>query len=99
MAALKHLEKDMRLTQSAATLILAVVGIGEAHGGDLKHVPVAELKSAYLACTSDKLPAPLPRAAIMWCSVVYEELKEKAFEGDYEKLLAWSRAQATVAAR
>jgi hypothetical protein len=29
----------------------------------------------------------------MKCSVVYEELKQRAFGGDFHKLLAWSKAQ------
>jgi hypothetical protein len=33
------------------------------------------------------------------CSMIYEELKKRAFHGDFEKLLAWSKAQANSAAR
>jgi hypothetical protein len=82
----------MKLTHAAATLVLAIVGLGDARGGDLKDVPVAELKSAYLSCTDMRL-SQQPRSTIMWCSLVYEQLKARAFDGDFEKLLAWSRTQ------
>jgi hypothetical protein len=85
----------MRLTHRVAALVLAVAGLGDAQGGDLKQVPVAELKSAYLSC-SDMILSRQPRSTIMWCSLVYEELKAKAFDGDFEKLLAWARAQSSA---
>jgi hypothetical protein len=40
-------------------------------------------------------------AEVKACSVFYEELKKRAFDGDFDKLLAWSRAQnsTNIAAR
>jgi len=55
---------------------------------------VAELKSMYLACSHAARRGELGRAGIMECSVVYEELKRRAFDGDFIRLLAWSRGQA-----
>jgi hypothetical protein len=85
----------MKLTHAAATLVLAIVGLCDARGDDLKRMPVAELKSVYLACNDMRL-SQQQRSTIMWCSLVYEQLKARAFDGDFEKLLAWSRTQSAA---
>lgn len=54
---------------------------------------IDELKIAYLGCSRSALDGGLSKPGIMGCSVVYEELKRRAFDGDFERLLAWSRAQ------
>jgi hypothetical protein len=59
-------------------------------------VTIEELKTIYLSCDREAMRARLTNAMIMQCSVVYEELKWRAFDGDFEKLLAWSRSQAAV---
>jgi hypothetical protein len=83
----------------ACAAILATLTVGHAHGGDLRTLAIDELKSVYLSCTHDVVLGRLPTGAIMWCSVVYEELKLRAFDGDFAKLLAWSRAQPPVPGR
>jgi hypothetical protein len=35
----------------------------------------------------------MPTGSVAACSVVYEELKRRAFDGDFDRFLAWSRAQ------
>ena len=54
---------------------------------------IAQLKAAYLACSDAADRGELSNAEIMYCSVVYEELKRRAFGGDFERLLAWSRSE------
>jgi hypothetical protein len=62
--------------------------------GKFKDVAVEDLKRAYLLCERMATLERLNHEAIMSCSVVYEQLKQRAFGGDFEKMLAWSKAQA-----
>ena len=62
--------------------------------GDLKAAPAEELRRLYLACHKESMRGRMPPAAIMQCSVVYEELKLRAFDGDFEKLNRWATTQA-----
>jgi len=61
------------------------------------HTPPAEgasiedLKSLYLECDHASVSGRLTRAEAMRCSTIYEALKRLAFDGDFERLLAWSR--------
>ena len=54
---------------------------------------VDELKRAYLLCNRTAMNGSMKHAAAMQCSILYEQLKERAFDGDFYKLLEWSRAQ------
>jgi hypothetical protein len=86
---------NSRAIASAALALCALAtpaALG-APGGEPKAVSIADLKRAYLACARAALRGPLDGGAIMRCSVVYEELKERGFYGDFEKLLTWFRAQ------
>lgn len=62
------------------------------HGVPPEEGNVAELKNAYLECDRASMTRPLTSSEIMQCSVVYEELKKRAFGGDFDKLHAWSRS-------
>ena len=66
---------------------------------DLKHVSVEDLKRGYLACHQASMRRMLDMGETMQCSVIYEALKQRAFGGDFERLLAWTRAQAPATAR
>jgi len=65
---------------------------GQSLEGELKRVPIDELKRVYLSCDRAAAGGQLNTGGIMYCSIVYEELKRRAFGGDFEKLLAWSKA-------
>jgi hypothetical protein len=69
---------------------------GQSSDGELKDVPIDELKSVYLSCNGTVMGGQSNSAEIALCSVVYEELKQRAFSGDFEKLLAWSRGNSSV---
>jgi hypothetical protein len=76
--------------------LLAALATPLAYGqspGALKDLSIDELKRVYLGCDSAAIGGQLSKSEIMLCSVVYEELKQRAFGGDFDKLLAWSRAQ------
>lgn len=58
-----------------------------------KRVPIEELKRVYLSCDREAISGQLSAGGIMNCSIVYEELKRRAFGGDFDKFLAWSSAK------
>ena len=88
---------------TAAVALAAVFGAAQAQPtlGDVKHLTVDDLKRGYLACHEASTRRVLAMGEVMHCSVVYEALKQRAFGGDFERLLAWARTQPprTAAAR
>jgi len=88
-----------RPRKCAATMLLCLIAGGAfaapdpAQIGGPRQAPVEELKVTYLKCNREALAGRLDRGTIMSCSIVYEALKEKAFDGDFARLLTWSRAQ------
>lgn len=78
-------------------LLLIALTLPAAHSqsldAELKEVPIDELKRVYLSCDRAADSGQLNTGGIMYCSMVYEELKRRAFGGDFARLLAWSRAQ------
>ena len=71
--------------------LTAPSAVGQADESRLKTMTVDDLKSLYLACDRAAMRGLLAAGAIAQCSAVYEELKRRAFGGDFERLLAWSR--------
>jgi hypothetical protein len=53
-------------------------------------IPLETLKSAYLKCERMGLSGKLVTGDIMMCSVIYEEVKRRAFDGDFTRLKAWA---------
>lgn len=49
------------------------------------------LKRAYIDCERRALVQRIPADEIMQCSVVYEDLKRRAFDDNWIKLWQWSR--------
>lgn len=86
----------IRVVTLVAIALAAPIAHGHSHSGEFEGVPIAELKRVYLSCDRAATGGRLNSAAIMQCSIVYEELKKRAFGGDFGKLLAWSRAQSSV---
>lgn len=50
---------------------------------------VPALKASYLACERAALGGEMPAGEIARCSVVYERLKDRAFDGSFRALRAW----------
>ena len=71
-----------------ATSCMASPGVGASAGSDLD-----ALKIAYLRCDRRAAESLLSFAEATDCSGIYEELKARAFAGDYLKLLTWWRAE------
>ena len=53
---------------------------------------IEDLKRLYLECDRVSVARLLTQGEAMLCSTVYEALKRHAFDGDFDRLLAWSRA-------
>jgi hypothetical protein len=77
---------------AALVWLVAASAAGQAQRSDLKDTPTEALESLYLFCHGEAIRGRLAREAIMQCSVVYEELKWRAFEGDFEKLNHWAKS-------
>lgn len=78
----------------AALLVCALTPLGavaQAAPAALQELTVEQLKRVYLACDRASLEGRPVASEIALCSIVYEELKRRAFDGDFDKLLAWSR--------
>jgi hypothetical protein len=52
-----------------------------------------QLKSAYLDCDRAASGGLASAVEAAHCSVVHEELKERVFGGDFDRLLAWWKAE------
>jgi hypothetical protein len=97
-------DEDMKKwTRSAACVwivaLLPTVAHGQVDRSRLNSLTVGQLKTRYLACDSAAMRGELGSGAIAGCSVVYEELKQRGFGGDFGRLLTWSKSQPGVAAR
>jgi hypothetical protein len=76
-----------------ATLLLASSAFAQA-GPDDSSPPIvddAALENAFWACDVAATRDALPLSAGAQCAIVSDALKERRFEGDFERLLAWWR--------
>lgn len=81
----------------AAATLTTTVALGTAYArpplDNLDQVSIDDLKQSYLACHRASMRHALDSGEAMHCSVIYEALKHRAFGGDFERVLAWTRAQ------
>lgn len=89
-----HIKSIRRASTLLLAALVAASASGQVEPSGSKNLPIEELKSAYLSCEHASMRGRLDSPTVMQCSVVYEALKWRAFDGDFEKLLAWSRSQA-----
>jgi hypothetical protein len=88
---------------ACATLLILAAALGPSAAAchpeeaTLQGLTIADLKRLYLSCERATRVERLSFATIARCSVLYEVLKEHAFDGDFEKFLTWSRSQEDVA--
>lgn len=54
------------------------------------------LKQVYLVCERAAAKGDLDTGEIMRCAVVYEELKRRAFGGEFRRLKTWADAQTST---
>ncbi|WP_418315664.1 hypothetical protein [Piscinibacter sakaiensis] len=57
----------------------------------IESLTVAELKRDYLMCNRAVLQGRTDTPLIQQCSIIYEQLKQRAFGGDYGRLYVWSQ--------
>jgi hypothetical protein len=86
----------MPLTSRATAVVVALgaalmpaLAPGKTSGDPLPELTLDELKRSYLACERASMTRVLRFAEAAQCSIVYEALKVRAFDGDFEKLRAW----------
>jgi hypothetical protein len=83
----------LRIASLGLTVAMPWTAMAEPDRSHLRDLPVASLKTIYLGCNSVVLDGRLSTGSIAQCSVVYEELKQRGFDGDFYRFLAWSKAQ------
>lgn len=86
-----------KLLHGTVAVVLALVAAGPATANPsrarLASASVEELKRVYLDCDRAATRALLDFAVAAHCSMVGEELKHRVFGGDFDRLIAWWRAQ------
>jgi len=89
---------QLLLGAAAAALVLMVAASpapAQAPAPDRPHLASASIEAlqrTYLECDRIATRTLLDLASAAHCSMVGEELKHRAFGGDFEQLLAWWRA-------
>ena len=76
--------------------ILAAVVVTAALAGAVRAEPgmltARALKAAYLECEREALTRPMAAGRIAECSELYEALKARVFDGDWQRLRRWTEA-------
>lgn len=104
----RNLASILALAGTAAiSVTLAAIAPGDAYANDSvdsnktqsspflptsSGASIEDLKRLYLECDRASIAQRLTQGEVMFCSIVYEALKRHAFDGDFDRLLAWSRA-------
>ena len=87
--------KILRIQQSFALLAFAAAAaFAQADRSQLANASVEQLKAAYLDCDRRSARAVLDPGRAKACSLVAEELLQRAFAGNLDELLAWWRVAA-----
>lgn len=75
---------------AAMVLVLGVLQPADANEPSrISSMSIEGLKGIYLECEKAAAASKLNNGDVMYCSLVYEELKEKAFEGDFGRIRSW----------
>ncbi|TIM79229.1 MAG: hypothetical protein E5Y58_01595 [Mesorhizobium sp.] len=56
-------------------------------------MPIRLLKDLYLDCEREAAAGALGTDDIMQCSIAYEELKRRAFDGNFARIRVWAETQ------
>ena len=68
---------------------VATPAIGDDRPSAIGAQSVDRLKALYLGCEQAASSGSLTGGGVMSCSMVYETLKEKAFEGEFRQIRSW----------
>ena len=79
----------------SALVLAAAAAAASAHSdrSQLANVPVEQLKVAYLDCDRKASRAVLDLGSAKACSLTAEELLQRGFAGNFDRLLAWWRSE------
>jgi hypothetical protein len=97
-----HLEEDMNFMRTSVLALAALnttLVVAQDRRTNLNDLTLDQLEEVYLSCERAATGGELSTAGIMQCSIIYEELKWRAFDGDFDKLLAWAQGQTQTCAR
>ena len=95
----RHGQSLVAMAQMAPLAICASMAFAQAATtSDLPAAPIDELKHVYLACDLAASRQLLDAATAAHCSYVSEALLKRAFDGNFELLLAWWRTAKDTAA-
>ena len=77
---------------AAAALVVLPTRL-HAEGGACDAVPLEQLKSSYLVCDQVMSRQRVEPLLAQRCAEIGEALKQRAFDGDFERLIAWWRRE------
>ena len=83
----------MRILPAIPLALAVLAAVAQPDRSHLAAVTVDELKLVYLECDRRASSALLDAADAAHCSSIHEELKQRAFGGDWNRMLAWWRTQ------
>lgn len=75
----------------------ASMAFAQASAGEVASMSIDQLKQLYLECDRVASSERLDTGTAVVCSLVSEALKKRAFDGSFERLLAWWRAEKDAA--
>lgn len=79
-----------------AVAAIFLVTVPSAFSQSAPELSLEQLKSSYLQCEQRAEVKIASGGEAMRCSVIYEILKQEAFNGDYGRLRAWFDGQAAA---
>jgi hypothetical protein len=91
-------EQPARPARSSAAMPVATPVTAPAATPPFSRATPEQLKSTYLQCERLAQATPLDFGTAAHCSMVYEELKQRVFAGDFDRLLAWWRQESKAVA-
>jgi hypothetical protein len=80
---------QMHWIRIAAPCVAMVLSAGGGASASTEMQSVNQLKDSYIACENAARSTMLRREDAMQCSIIYEELKQRAFNGDFRLLKIW----------
>ena len=83
----------MRIVLALALLQAGVAAAGPPQRQHLAAVDIPTLERAFIECDHRSMQTMLSAAEAAICSMVFEDLKQRGFEGDFGKFMAWWRIQ------
>ena len=88
------------LPMQALVLTLPLAVLFAAHGQPLQQqqrmlgeVPVPQLERTYLRCAEISTQSVMDAGDAVYCAMVADALRDRAFDGSFERLLAWWHAE------